>query len=161
MKACPTSSGAEYRALRKWIYAAASIFLLVYAVTFALRARGSASAQRTVETVYEQVKLGNYNTLGRDHLATASAIKTLQEAERLHGKLKSWKRLRSETHVLGRPTQVDLLVDRNGREFVDVLALGDSVHLHIVMELEFEDYKLGHYEKAIRVIAKPPDPNRP
>jgi hypothetical protein len=148
-------------ALRRWIAIGAFLLILCYALTAVLRARGAASAGRTVALIYGLVAAGDYTALARDHLATASAIATFREAERVHGHLTDWKQVSADTHLLGRPTQTEVMVTRNGKDYVDVLALGDSVHLHIVMELEVTDWKEGRYDRAIRMIAKPPDPKRP
>ena len=148
-------------AFRRGLAAACCVILGFYALSMVLRARGSASARSTIEAVYTLVSAGDYTALGRDHLASASAVQTLKEAERVHGKLTHWRLISSDTHLVGRPTQSEVMVTRNSRDYVDVLALGDSVHLHIVMELDVADWKAGQYERAIRIIAKPPDPKRP
>lgn len=147
--------------MRRGILAALFLIFAFYLSSLLLRYRGNDSASRSVQLTYNFLLKRDYEALAREHLATASAIQTLQEAERRHGSVSGWETLKSDTHLLGRPTQIDMLVHRTGGDFVDVLALGDSVHVHIVMELEVADWRAGSYERALRVIATPPKQKRP
>ena len=87
-------------------------------------------------------------------ILSASAEQTLRIAATLHGQIQSWRLIKSETGIVGRPSTVLVAVKRNDKDYVDLVVTVDNEHIAVVEEFTKEDWDAGREDKAIRVIAK-------
>jgi hypothetical protein len=131
------------------------VFLLVVGLfvggsTIAVR-HGEKSALLAAEQAYRLAEAADYAHM--DKLVSKSGILTLQKAWAQNGKIDSWKVLGAKSQIFGRPTGVDVSVIRAGKEYVDVLALQDSIHVSVIVEFPKEDWKQKREDRAVRVIA--------
>jgi hypothetical protein len=134
-----------------------AVAIVVAVVGFAilsavLQKRGKMQAMEAASELYAFAKLRDFTRM--KGLTTESGIQTLRKAEQVNGSIDSWNVLQTTTHLMGRPTEVQMHVIRRGRPYVDVLALLDNRRVAVVVEYPQEDWEKKVEERAIRVIAK-------
>lgn len=128
------------------------LLLLAFALSSVLRSRGRETATATSNRLYSMAQARDYPNM--ESIGTKSVIQTLQKAEEVNGPIQSYQVLQTNTHLVGRPSEVQVEVTRKGQPYVAVVALLDNERVAVVIEYPKADFLAGKEDHAIRVIAK-------
>jgi hypothetical protein len=132
--------------------AAVAVLALITFLSWMATSRGRFSATQSAERVYTLAQVEDYAGLVR--LVSKSAQLTLEKEVATNGKISSWKILKTETGLVGRPSTIYVQTIRNGKEYVDVAVSRDSMFLEVIVEYPKADYDSGREDHVVRVIAK-------
>ena len=125
---------------------------LAWLFTSIARSHGSGVARVSASRIYRLAQARDYASL--QTLASPSALGTLQKAEQVNGMISGWQIIRTSTDITGRPSMVSVETTRDGKEFVDEVAMVDNVHAAVIVEFPKEDWEQGREDRVVRVIAK-------
>jgi len=130
---------------------ASGILLIVVACMIA-RAKGARDAASNIAHLYTSVAKAQYAEIGG--FITPSVELTLKTAATYNGQISSFKVMKVEPGLTGRPTTVYMLVTRNGKEYVDVVGTLDNMRMAVVEEYPKEDFDNHRNDRVIREFAK-------
>ena len=126
--------------------------VVIVVASMMARAKGARDAESNISDIYASVAKAQYAEISGQ--ITPSAELTLRTAATYNGQISSYKVMKVESGITGRPTTVYMLVIRNGKQYVDVVGTLDNSRMAVVEEYPKEDWESHRNDRVIREIAK-------